>query len=345
MMAGFKSRAQAKHRVVESPNDIAALISSYWPPYSREDLVKTPDALRRVVALGTSIGQMPTSVMSPKFLIWRLQEAVKLIQEQAVRYATNDTWSLTSPNGRVIKFPLTSPSARAFKAMADEYTPYYEKSLVDYLVERLTPNDVFVDVGANVGYVSAFAATTGAAVYAVEIQRVLIPLIEQLATINEFDLLRPLHLGLSNGSGLSMMWRTGINFGAGLEGQTNRFIMDEPRSVADDFVPMMALDDAFASEPMRPTIVKVDVEGHEIDVINGARRTIEQRQTTFIVEFHAHLISMYDRTPDELAAPFSGPGWSWSQLTDDGLRPIASMADVIPDPRDPNPKLVFEPAG
>ena len=204
---------------------------------------------------------------------------------------------------------------------------------------------MFVDVGANVGYVSAFAATTGAAVYAVEIQRVLIPLIEQLAAINDFDLLRPLHMGLSNGSGLSMMWRTGINFGAGLEGQTNRFINDEPRSIADDFVPMMALDDAFASDPMRPSIVKIDVEGHEIDVIEGSKHIIERRQTTFIVEFHAHLISIYDRTPDELVAPFSGGGWAWSQLTDDGLLPISSMADIKPDPRDPNPKLVFEPAG
>lgn len=345
MMAGFKSRTEAKHRVVESPDDISAMISSYWPPYSREELVKCPDALRRVVALGAAIGRMPSSVMSPKFLLWRIQETVKLLQEQMGRHATTSTWSLPSPNGQVIKFPLTSPSAHAFKAMADEYTPYYEKSLVDYLVDRLKPGDVFVDVGANVGYVSAFAATTGAAVYAVEIQRVLIPLIEQLAAINDFDLLRPLHMGLSNGSGLSMMWRTGINFGAGLEGQTNRFINDEPRSIADDFVPMMALDDAFASDPMRPSIVKIDVEGHEIDVIEGSKHIIERRQTTFIVEFHAHLISIYDRTPDELVAPFSGGGWAWSQLTDDGLLPISSMADIKPDPRDPNPKLVFEPAG
>ena len=41
--------------------------------------------------------------------------------------------------------------------------------------------------------------------------------------------------------------------------------------------------------------------------------------------------------------PFPSDYWRFFQLTDDGLRPIRKMSDVMPDPRDPNPKLVFEP--
>ncbi len=342
-MIGFKSRAESRRRVVQSPGDVHALLGSYWPPFSRDELMRFPIRLRRIVVLGSTIGQLPGSVFSPQFLIHRVQETVKFLREQSERYATAKTWSLTAPNGRTIKFPLTSASALAFKAMADNYSPYYEKSLVDFMFDRLSPGDVFVDVGANIGYVSAFAAAAGAAVYAVEIQRPLIPLIEQMATVNGFDLVRPLHMGMSSGSGLSMMWRSGNNFGAGLEGETNRTIADEPNSVADDFVPMMALDDAFVGDSMLPKIVKVDVEGHEIDVIAGARRIVEQRRTTFVVEYHAHLIALYDRTPEELTAPFAGGGWRWSQLTDDGLLPISGIADIRPAPRDPNPKLVFEP--
>jgi len=289
-MIGFKSRREARRRVVMEPGDASALLANYWPPFTREELLKVPERLRRVVVLGSVIGRLPGSVFSPKFLIWRVQEAVKFIREQLGRHATAKTWSSTAPNGKTIKFPLTSPSAIAFKEMADKYTPYYEKALVDFLVQRLKPGDVFVDVGANVGYVSAFAATTGASVYAVEIQRLLIPLIEQLATINDFDQLRPLHMGLSSGSGLCMMWRTGINFGAGLEGQTNRTMTDQPRSVADDFVPMMSLDDAFGSDELLPSIVKIDVEGHEIDVIAGAREVIGRRRTTFVIEYHSHSV-------------------------------------------------------
>src|SRR3546814_17918314 len=76
----------------------------------------------------------------------------------------------------------------------------YERALIEFVVPRLRPGDVFVDVGAHVGYVSAFAATTGAAVFAIEIQRELIPLIEQLAALNQFDLLRALHDGASRRS-------------------------------------------------------------------------------------------------------------------------------------------------
>jgi len=342
-MIGFNSRTESRRRIVASPDDVHALLGSYWPPFSRAELMKIPDRLRRVVVLGSVVGRLPGNVFSPQFLIHRVQETVKFLREQTERYSTTRTWSLTAPNGRTIKFPLTSASAITFKDMAGKYSPYYEKSLVDFLFDRLAPGDVFVDIGANVGYVSAFAAAAGAAVYAVEIQRPLIPLIEQMATVNGFDLVRPLHMGMSSGSGLSMIWRSGNHFGAGLEGETNRTISDAPNSIADDFVPMMALDDAFVGDSMLPKIVKVDVEGHEIDVIAGARRIIEQRRTTFVVEYHAHLIALYNRTPEELTAPFSGDGWKWSQLTDDGLLPITSMADIKPDPRDPNPKLVFEP--
>src|SRR3546814_15832225 len=90
------------------------------------------------------------------------------------------TWSLPAPNGRVIHFPAADPGAVAFKEMADKHGGAdYERALIEFVVPRLRPGDVFVDVGAHVGYVSAFAATTGAAVFAIEIQRELIPLIEQ----------------------------------------------------------------------------------------------------------------------------------------------------------------------
>jgi FkbM family methyltransferase len=342
-MTDFKTKMQARRIAVEDPTDVSALAGGYWPPFDRAEMMRVPLALRRIAALGMCVGRMPEQVLSPRFLLWRLQELVKVFTERTGRYRSAKEWSLTLSNGKTVRFPLDDPSAVVFKEMAGNYAPYYEKAMADYLIDHLEPGDVFVDVGANVGYVSAVAATTGAAVFAVEIQRELISQIEAMATLNEFDLVRALHMGMSSANGLSSMWRTGINFGAGLEGETVRAMQDEPRSIADDFVPMMVLDDVFVGEAMRPKIVKIDVEGHEIDVLAGARRLIEENRTTFIVEYHAHLIPLFNRSADELTASFGTDGWAWSQLTDDGLIRISGMEDVKPDERDPNPKLVFEP--
>jgi hypothetical protein len=94
---------------------------------------------------------------------------------------------------------------------------------------------------------------------------------------------------------------------------------------------------------MRPAVIKVDVEGHEVNVVAGAKRLIEEARTIFVIEYHAHMIALYDQTAEDLLAPFDRARWTWQQLTDDGLIEITGMGDIVPDPRDPNPKLVFTP--
>ncbi len=334
-MFDFRSRADAKRKAVTDPADPLALMGASWPPSTFKELATLPGTIKRSATLPGTV--------DPQYLLWRVTEAVRHIKGRMARYGNVETWTIRSPNGVPVQFPLGDPNAVAFKKMADEYTPYYEKALVDFVVVRLGPGDVFVDIGAHVGYVGAFAATTGAAVFAIEVQRDLIPLIEQVASINAFELMRAMHVGASSAPGLCMISRTSGQPGFYLEGQLTRFIQDEPSSVIDDFVPLITLDSLFARDRLVPTLIKVDVEGHEIDVLMGATDLIEQARTTFVVEFHPHLVGIYNRSGDDLTRFFAADRWQWHQLTDAGLRPITGMADVEPDPRDPNPKLVFTP--
>lgn len=331
----FQSKTEARRRAVEVPTDPAALMASVWPPFTRDEFGKVVRVLCRAATLPGADG--------PRYFMTRLTQLAALLRKRAARYGKTATWRVLAPNGREILVPLGDPGAVAFKAMADEYGGSYEQALIDYVCARLGPGDVFVDVGAHVGYIGAFAAAAGATVFAIEIQRELIPLIEQLATINGFDTLRALHAGASDRGGLGAIPRMDVSPGAGFTTPNRSITRDDPRSVADDFVPMLTLDDAFGQDGRWPAIVKIDVEGHEIAVVEGARRIIEQERTRFVVEFHPHLVANYGGSAAQLLAPFPAARWLWSQLTDDGLRPIAGMADVTPDPRDPNPKLVFEP--
>lgn len=331
----YESRAQERRRAVQEPGDINTVLAAAWPPYTREELSKLSRLLR--------LGAMTPGNDLPRYFASRIRRLLEVLQSRMARYGRTATWTAVAPNGQKILFPVNDAASVAFKKVVDEYDQLYEKALIAFVTARLGPRDVFVDVGANVGYISAFAATTGASVFAVEMQRELLPLIEQLATINGFDQLRPLHVAASARSGMSMMPRIGPIPGARLGGQSVRFTRNEPRSIVHDFVPMLALDDAFLDRHVLPRLVKIDVEGHEIGVLEGCRRIIETGRTTFVVEFHPHLVDLFGRTADDLLAPFDRGRWTLFQLDDDGLRPIHGMADVRPDPRDPNPKLVFEP--
>src|SRR3546814_9981014 len=150
------ARTETRRRAVEFPDDPRALLASMWPPLARSDLAALPKTLRRAAAVGGA------AVAHGR--IRRLMQFVQVIRKRAARYATTKTWSLTAPNGRVIHFPAADPGAVAFKELADKHGgAEYERALIELVVPRLRPGDVFVDVGAHVGYVSAFAATTGAA--------------------------------------------------------------------------------------------------------------------------------------------------------------------------------------
>ena len=46
----------------------------------------------------------------------------------------------------------------------------------------------------------------------------------------------------------------------------------------------MTLDDAVAEHGLRPAVVKIDVEGGELDVLRGATRTLADAQPVLLVE-------------------------------------------------------------
>jgi FkbM family methyltransferase len=333
---GASARESARRDAVLNPASIEHARAAGWPPRSRGDLASVARLLNRLKILGEQ-------AMKLVYMDARVRALLENLQLRNRRYATTQAWRVVAPNGATVAFPLGSPPAVEFKKLVDESDQLYERPLLDLIARRVGPGDIVVDVGAHVGYVSAIAATTGATVFAIEFQRELIPLIEQVAAQNGLDLLRVLHVGASDRATLSVAMRGHLSPGQKLEsGLTRKLLGTEPDSVLNDYVPVMTLDQLFDSEELAPTLVKIDVEGHEIGVLDGAHGLIARRRTTFVVEYHDHLIRSYGRQPADLLAPF-GTGWRLSQLNDDGLTPLKTLDDIVPDVRDPNPKLVFDP--
>lgn len=129
---------------------------------------------------------------------------------------------------------------------------------------------VFVDVGANIGVMSMAVAALGRPVYSFEPQPALHALLKQ-----NVPQATSYNLALSNYSGTAKMPRVdyssngnfgGIGFGHSSLGSIN--------------VGVTTLD----SFGLSPSLIKIDVEGHELAVLQGAVETIARCSPILYVE-------------------------------------------------------------
>ena len=157
---------------------------------------------------------------------------------------------------------------------------FWDKEVGDYLKSILTENDVFFDIGANIGYFSLVAASIGvSSIVAFEPFAYLARLAEENVSLNGFEkIIRivPVALGAIQGTA-NYLAGPDWNSGAGK-------IVPVPDGGSGSSVPIMTLD-AFLSDTDSPwpTVIKLDVEGFELDVLQGARKLFETRPPRAVV--------------------------------------------------------------
>lgn len=162
-------------------------------------------------------------------------------------------------------------------------------------LREIQPDDVMVDVGANVGMYSVFAAVvSGAKVFAFE------PESQNYALLNSNIALNGLSgrvtaypLALSNQLGADALYLSEFNAGGSCHSFGERVGFDlKPRSspfAQGSF--SVPLDDLVSAGTVPvPDHIKLDVDGFEHRVIEGARNTLKNPKVkSLIVELNTHL--------------------------------------------------------
>jgi FkbM family methyltransferase len=152
----------------------------------------------------------------------------------------------------------------------------YERALADAMQAATMPGDVVWDIGANIGfYTRQFAAWTGAGgrVYAFEPEPA--TLLDLRAAVDTLQNVTVVPIGLSANDARLPFARMDI-YGSGALVVTS--------DQADEFLEVRAGDGLDLSAP---NLVKVDVEGHELDVLRGMKRLLTSRELRSVfVELH-----------------------------------------------------------
>lgn len=162
----------------------------------------------------------------------------------------------------------------------------YETTIQKTLAEQLSEGGTFYDVGGHIGFVSLIAARLvgeSGAVFTFEADPENAERIKQHVLRNGFEQISVIPLAVWSRSGTLRFQRSselsGHNQGAvvGTAGETS----------APGMVEVNALSlDEFGESHRSPTLVKIDVEGGEVEVLRGAEHLLSKARPTLICEVH-----------------------------------------------------------
>jgi FkbM family methyltransferase len=149
----------------------------------------------------------------------------------------------------------------------------FEPAVVSILMRLLDPGDLFFDVGANMGHHTLVAASRGAVVHAFEPVPRLVRRIRDNIRLNKLACdIRVLETAVASENGFAI-----LHISQRSDDGSHSLIEGVPsRSVTSITVQTMTLDRYLHDHACGvPDVVKLDVEGSEAAVLDGARTLLE----------------------------------------------------------------------
>jgi FkbM family methyltransferase len=169
-----------------------------------------------------------------------------------------------------------------------------------FLLHFLRKDDVFLDVGANLGHYSLLASgVCGAESVSVEpVVKTYDQLIRQLK-LNELDeMVTTLNIGVSSEEG-ELYFSTDM-------GPMNRVVNEEYKNA--ERIKVMTIDSIVNDKDIR--LIKIDVEGYENHVLNGCERIMSTENLKAVIIELNFLNKIYGGNAEEISRYFATKGFS-----------------------------------
>jgi FkbM family methyltransferase len=209
------------------------------------------------------------------------------------------SWQVAS---RLMPGPIALPFVEGTRLFATQgmiaatgnwYCGLMEAEEMGFVLHVLQPGDHFLDVGANIGSFTILAAgATGARTSAVEPIPETFSHLQRNITLNELtDRVRAHRIGLSDKSST-------LRFSSKLD-VMNHVLADGEQEHGLE-VPVMPMDELVGRDV--PTLIKIDVEGHELAVLRGAAETLRHEQLLAVIMETNGSGARYGVSDDDLVA-------------------------------------------
>jgi FkbM family methyltransferase len=212
----------------------------------------------------------------------------------------------------------------------------WEPALSRWIEERLAPGDVFVDVGANMGYYALLAASRvgpGGGVVALEPAPATLAKLRANLALNPFARVRTVPAAAGARRGPVPFYRAPWN-------DAESSTVSAPRFEPDGEVEAYPLAELLtAGELARTRVIKIDVEGGEWNVVEGLEPDIDRFPdgVEIVIEVHPDLLE--GRSAAALAARLAPHGFepSWLPVDFGAAAHVERRPRVVPVPGLPPP--------
>lgn len=190
---------------------------------------------------------------------------------------------------------LIDPAKDKGVELALYQTGTYEKGTIQLLGDFLKKGSVFMDIGANIGLMSTIASKIVGEkghVYAVEANPKTIEVLRHNCAINLCENIEILSIALASEKGSAILYENwNVNRGGASlisQGDEHGITVSKER-----------LDDLFS--PDSPVhLVKIDVEGFELEVLKGGVEWLKTQQPVFIIEVSTQRSNQEGATPESI---------------------------------------------
>jgi len=175
---------------------------------------------------------------------------------------------------------------------------YYEKELGDLIKKVLRPGDVFLDIGANIGYFSLLVSNNvpNARVISFEPVQYLFQKLEENISVNNIKNIMAIKAAAGEIDEEKEIFISGSdNLGM------SSFQQPENYSGKKEKVKVVRIDDWFhTSHLSKVDVIKLDVEGSELAALKGMNDILTQFKPLLIIEINCETLSMFGLTPSNI---------------------------------------------
>ncbi len=219
------------------------------------------------------------------------RSAVSLLAETVQWLSQSKSQSKTTSKGKKITDPVVTWSqglGTGLKFCPDKSNPDFAKGTYELPLQKafasyVQPGNVFYDIGANIGFFTVLAAQLvgrSGQVYAFEPVPENAERVRYNAKLNRFSNVTVFQKAVSANIGEGNLLLAHHSGGATLS-----HVGTPPDLRGAMKVDLVCIDNLVEQKKMKPpTVVKVDVEGAEIDVLKGMLKTIDQYKPIIFYE-------------------------------------------------------------
>lgn len=179
----------------------------------------------------------------------------------------------------------------------------YEPDVSNFLLNNLNQRTLFIDVGANNGYYSMLASRNCDTIYAFEPVKNNYQRLLRNIELNGFKNITPYQIALGNKEENKQIYISEKEDGSDT-------MLKIKKAIDQETVRTQKLDNIMRNKNCESTIVKIDVEGYEREVIEGGREFIKACKPLIIFEFNYDILYYKNRQYNEVFELLASYGYS-----------------------------------